>query len=44
MDGKLWSTIDWEQQFWKDVVGKTDFGDKIYKATLDTTFSLDNKK
>jgi hypothetical protein len=44
MDGKLWSTIDWEQQFWKDEVGKTDFGDKIYKATLDTTFALYNKK
>ena len=44
MDGKLWSTVDWEQQFWKDEVGKTDFGDKIYKATLDTTFALYNKK
>jgi hypothetical protein len=44
MDGKLWSTIDWDQQFWKDEVGKTDFGDKIYKATLDTTFALYNKK
>lgn len=44
MDGKLWRTIDWEQQFWKDEVGTTDFGDKIYKATLDTTFALYNKK
>jgi hypothetical protein len=44
MDGKLWRTIEWEQQFWKDEVGKTDFGDEIYKTTLDTTFALYNKK
>ena len=44
MDGQLWSTIDWEQQFWKDEIGKTDTGDNIYKTTLDTTFALYNKK
>jgi hypothetical protein len=44
MDGQLWSTIDWEQQFWKDEIGKTDSGDNIYKTTLDTTFALYNKK
>ena len=44
LDDQLWRTIDWEQQFWRDEVGTTDFGDKIYKTTLDTTFALYNKK
>lgn len=44
MEGQLWTVIDWERQFWSSLIGTTDRGDKIYRASLDTTFALYNKK
>ena len=44
LDGKRWRVIDWEQQFWRERIGKTDAGDEIYSTTIDTTFALYNKK
>ena len=44
LDGKRWRVVDWEQQFWKEGIGRTDAGDEIYSTTIDTTFALYNKK
>ena len=38
---KIW---EWEAQFWKDEVGKTRAGDPIFRASIDTTFAVYNKK
>jgi hypothetical protein len=38
---KIW---EWEQQFWTDQVGSTLSGDPIYRAPIDTTFAVYNKK
>ena len=35
---------EWEQRFWNIEVGTMDGGDPIYKAEIDTTFALYNKK
>jgi len=44
MDGKLQKMTDWEQQFWKEEIARTEKGDPIYLANIDTTFALYNKK
>ena len=44
MDGKLKNIQIWEEQFWREIVGRTKYDDPIYKATIDTTFALYNKK
>lgn len=38
---KIW---EWEEQFWSDQVGWTISGDPIYRADIDTTFAVYNKK
>lgn len=38
------STFDWEQQFWKNVIGKFTNGDTIYSASVGATYCLVNKK
>ena len=38
---KIW---DWEQQYWTNPVGELDGLGTIYKATIDTTFAVYNKK
>jgi len=38
---KIW---EWEQQFWEDQIGSTRSGDPIYRADIDTTFAVYNKK
>ena len=40
-DFTIW---DWEAQFWKKPAGTTEAGDQIYKAPIDTTFAVYNKK
>jgi len=35
---------EWEEKYWKKIVGETRCGDKIFKADIDTTFALYNKK
>jgi glycosyltransferase involved in cell wall biosynthesis len=35
---------EWEKEYWKNIIGKTKYGDPIYEAKTDTTFSLYNKK
>jgi hypothetical protein len=44
MDGKIQKMTDWEQQFWKKEIARTEKGDPIYEANIDTTFALYNKK
>jgi len=38
---KIW---EWEQQFWQQEIGKTGGGDPIFRAPIDTTFALYNKR
>ncbi|MBI2739913.1 MAG: glycosyltransferase [Rhodospirillales bacterium] len=35
---------EWEEQFWKTPLSRTRSGDQIYRAEVDTTFALYNKK
>lgn len=35
---------DWEVDYWKNIIAKTESGDPIYEAKTDTTFALYNKK
>lgn len=38
---KIW---EWEEKFWTDNVGSTLSGEPIYRAPIDTTFAVYNKK
>jgi hypothetical protein len=38
------SMYEWEQQFYRQFIGYTETGDSIYRAPIDTTFCLVNKK
>ena len=40
-DWKIW---EWEAQFWQDQAGTMPGGDPIYRASVDTTFALYNKR
>lgn len=42
--GKDWQIWNWEAQFWQKPVGATRGGDIAYRADIDTTFALYNKK
>jgi hypothetical protein len=44
MDGKLQKVTDWESQFWDKEIARTENGDPIFEADIDTTFALYNKK
>jgi len=35
---------EWEEQFWKTPLSRTKSGDQIYRAEIDTTFALYNKR
>lgn len=35
---------EWEKEYWVNVIATTKYGDPIYQAKTDTTFSLYNKK
>jgi hypothetical protein len=34
----------WEERFWQNKIGLTEYGDQIYNAPIDTTFCFINKK
>lgn len=36
--------VSWESQFWTQEIGATAAGDPVYRADIDTTFALYNKK
>jgi FkbM family methyltransferase len=36
-DWKIW---DWEELFWARSIGETDGGDRVFQASVDTTFAL----
>jgi len=40
----IFSMHEWEKQFWQDEIDKLDDGSQIYRAAIDTTFCLVNKK
>jgi FkbM family methyltransferase len=42
--GREYHVPEWEQQWWKDEVGRISDGNRIYRAVTDTTFALYNKK
>jgi len=44
LDGELWNMSEWESQFWKDEIDKTESGDSVYATTLDTQFAIYNKQ
>lgn len=37
------SVHEWEESYWKDQMGKTKSGSPIYRAWIDTTFSLNSR-
>jgi hypothetical protein len=43
LDGKVVDIIDYEKQFWRNKVGKSQYDDDLYLTTLDTQFALYNK-
>jgi hypothetical protein len=40
ISGAMYYIWNWEEQFWADPVGKTEDGDSLYNALVDTTFAL----
>ena len=42
--GKSYRIWEWEEQFWRDGIGATSGGDPIFRANIDTTFALYNKR
>lgn len=42
--GKTYTICEWEAQFWEQRISETAAGDPIYKADIDTTFALYNKR
>ena len=42
--GKNYDIVSWESQFWQQQVGTTDAGQPVFRADIDTTFALYNKK
>lgn len=41
---RKYGICEWEKQFWLKPISKTEHGDIIYDANIDTTFALYNKK
>jgi len=44
IQGREYHVPEWEQQWWKDEVGRMADGSRIYRAVTDTTFAVYNKK
>jgi hypothetical protein len=42
--GKGWKIWEWESQFWQDQVGSLPGGDPVFRALVDTTFAVYNKR
>jgi hypothetical protein len=42
--GQSYDIVSWESQFWQNLIATTKAGDPVYKADIDTTFALYNKK
>ena len=42
--GKSYRIWDWEEQFWQQEIGATSGGDPVYRAPIDTTFAVYNKR
>lgn len=42
--GKHYFIWEWEEKFWSEKVGKTEAGDPIFRADVDTTFAVYNKR
>jgi peptidoglycan/xylan/chitin deacetylase (PgdA/CDA1 family) len=42
--GKSYRIWDWEEQFWQQEIGTNSGGDPVYRAAIDTTFALYNKR
>ena len=43
LDGKVVDIVEYENQFWRNKVGKSKHDDDLYLTTLDTQFALYNK-
>ena len=41
---RTYDLIEWETRFWQQQIGKTLSGDPIYRAPIDTTFAVYNKR
>jgi peptidoglycan/xylan/chitin deacetylase (PgdA/CDA1 family)/SAM-dependent methyltransferase len=44
IDGASYTIWDWEEQFWRQEIGTTSGGDPVYRAAIDTTFAVYNKR
>ncbi|MCA3360354.1 MAG: glycosyltransferase [Roseomonas sp.] len=42
--GQDYDIVSWESQFWQQQIGATSAGDPVFRADIDTTFALYNKK
>ena len=42
--GMNYDIVSWESQFWQQQIGMTRAGDPVFRADIDTTFALYNKK
>jgi hypothetical protein len=42
--GRVWKIWEWEQQFWQDQIETLPGGDAVFRAKVDTTFALYNKR
>lgn len=42
--GQTHDIVSWESQFWQHQIATTQAGDPVYKADIDTTFALYNKR
>jgi FkbM family methyltransferase len=41
---QLWKIWDWEKQFWNDQLDSLPGGDPVFRANIDTTFAVYNKR
>jgi hypothetical protein len=39
-----WKIWDWEKQFWQDQLDPLPSGDQVFRANIDTTFAVYNKR
>jgi hypothetical protein len=44
IEGRLWKIWEWEDQFWREPLEPLPGGDPVFRADIDTTFALYNKR
>ncbi|MBV8936752.1 MAG: hypothetical protein JO320_18145 [Alphaproteobacteria bacterium] len=44
INDRLWKIWEWEEQFWREPLEPLQGGDPVFRADIDTTFALYNKR